>query len=123
LDGVPLAAAVFLRWNRTLVYKFGASDPARLDLRPNHALFWRAVEAAFEDGDSRVDFGRTDADNAGLRAFKSQWGAEETPLVYATSDTAPTARTLAPRLSRRVIQVAPSWVCRVLGERLYRYAS
>ncbi len=121
----PVAAAVFLRWNGTTVYKFGASDPARLDARPNHALFWAAIEASFGDGARSLDFGRSDADNEGLRAFKEQWGAIGRPLVYSSTDGQPRRAGLgwvAPA-SRAVIRFSPPWVCRLAGERLYRFVS
>ena len=35
-----VAGAVFLTWNRTVVYKYGASDPRYWAVRPNNLLFW-----------------------------------------------------------------------------------
>jgi CelD/BcsL family acetyltransferase involved in cellulose biosynthesis len=121
----PIAAAVFLAWNGTCVYKYGASDPDHLRFRPNHLVFWDAIRWACDHGYHTLDFGRTDLSNHGLREFKSSWGAEESPLTYTT------VRGKAPgpahgRLTaavRPVIQHAPPWVCRALGEVLYRYAA
>ena len=56
-DGTPLAGALFLSWNGTTIYKFGASDPEGWRLRPNHALFWTAIQASCLRGDHRFDFG------------------------------------------------------------------
>jgi CelD/BcsL family acetyltransferase involved in cellulose biosynthesis len=124
-EGRPVAGAVFLRWGSAATYKFGASDPRYLRLRPNHLIFWDAISTLAEDGVTTLDFGRTDLDNRGLREFKSGWGATETPLVYTVlGEGVPAlgpgraARALSP-----VIRRSPSWVCRALGERLYRYAA
>jgi CelD/BcsL family acetyltransferase involved in cellulose biosynthesis len=119
--GDPIAGAVFLAWNGTTIYKFGASDPAGWEKRPNHAIFDAAIAAATARGDRRFDFGRTDLDNAGLRAFKASWGARERPLVYSTLPPAAGAGRAARTLGW-AIRRGPEWLCRVSGERLYRYA-
>ena len=80
--GRPVAAAVFLACKGTVVYKFAASDASAWSLRPNHLLIWHAIRGACEQGCRWLDFGRTDAGNAGLRDFKLSWGAAEEPLVY-----------------------------------------
>jgi CelD/BcsL family acetyltransferase involved in cellulose biosynthesis len=125
LDDEPVAAAVFLAWNGTVTYKFGASDPRFLSLRPNHLIFWDTIRWSCEQGFSRLDFGRTDLENHGLREFKSRWGATETPLVYSSLAGAPPD--LAPGPARRalsgLIRRSPPWVCRAVGETLYKYAA
>ena len=67
---------------RTLTYKYGASDVAFLDRRPNNLLFAEAIGYGVEHGFERLDFGRTDYDNPGLRTFKLGWGATEHQLAY-----------------------------------------
>jgi lipid II:glycine glycyltransferase (peptidoglycan interpeptide bridge formation enzyme) len=121
----PVAGAVFLAWNGTVVYKFGASDPAYWHLRPNNLLFWEAIRAACERGDHRFDFGRTELENAGLRAFKSGWGAREEPLVYTYAGRAPAAgaRGLLAAPLEAAIRRAPLWVCRAVGQAAYRHAA
>lgn len=121
----PLAAAVFLRRGARIVYKFGASDPSAWDLRPNHAIFWEAIRTGCETGAEELDFGRTDLGNDGLRSFKAGWGTVERPLVY-TFVGAPSPESSSGRAERAlgvVIRHAPLTVCRILGERLYRYAA
>ncbi|TMJ94026.1 MAG: GNAT family N-acetyltransferase [Actinobacteria bacterium] len=125
VDGRPAAAAVFLAWNGTLTYKFGASDPASWTRRPNHLLFWEAIRWGCEHRYATLDFGRTDFGNEGLRAFKQGWGTIETELVYATLGARAPAlgdRRLTAALGA-VIRRTPSWVCRLAGEALYRYAA
>lgn len=120
----PAAAAVFLVWNRKLIYKFGASDPACWGVRPNHAIFWDAIRRGCELGCEVLDFGRSDLQQQGLREFKSGWGAVERPLVYTTLGAPPRPSSgRAERLLARVIRRSPLWVCRLFGERLYKYAA
>ena len=122
--GAPLAGALFLHWNGTTIYKFGASDSEGLSLRPNHALFWTAIQESCARSDRQFDFGRTDLGNAGLRSFKSGWGGVERPLVY--SSLAPGAAEgregRAARAAAVMIRRSPAWVGRAVGATLYRYA-
>lgn len=119
-----LAGAVFLAWNGTIAYKYGASDPKWLGLRPNEVLFRDVIEWACANGYRTLDFGRTDADAAGLRRFKLGWGCEEAPLLYSVVGGEPprldssSSTALAPLLRR-----SPTWVTRVVGELLYKYAA
>jgi len=121
----PVAAAVFLAWNGTTIYKFGASDPEAWPLRPNHLLFWTAIQESCARRDTRFDFGRTDLDNDGLRAFKSSWGAAERPLVYSAHASAAEGggEGIVGRVLATGIRRGPRWVCRGTGEVLYRYAA
>jgi CelD/BcsL family acetyltransferase involved in cellulose biosynthesis len=121
----PVAGAVFLHWNGAAIYKFGASDPAHWQLRPNNLLFWEAIRAACARGDRTLDFGRTELDNRGLREFKCGWGAREEPLVYTFAGGAQEAESsgLALRVLGAAIRRSPSWVCRAVGEAGYRYAA
>jgi CelD/BcsL family acetyltransferase involved in cellulose biosynthesis len=120
----PVAGALFLHWNGTAVYKYGASDPAHWALRPNNLLFWEAIRAACERGDRLFDLGRTDLANEGLRAFKSGWGAREEPLVYAYAGAPPHRERsrLAGPLGL-AIRRSPLWLCRAVGAAAYRYAA
>jgi CelD/BcsL family acetyltransferase involved in cellulose biosynthesis len=123
----PIAAAVFLAWNGTVIYKFGASDASTWSLRPNHLLFWHAIRVACEQGYRWFDFGRTDVGQAGLRNFKLSWGAAEEPLVYRTlggkPEPASATEGMATRVLGPVIRHGPLLLCRAVGETLYRYAA
>lgn len=125
--GAPIAAAVFLAWHRTVIYKFGASDASAWPLRPNHLLFWHAIRTACEQGYRWFDFGRTDIGQQGLRAFKLSWGAREEPLGYRAlgGRTEPAAATdaMGARAIAPVIRHGPLLLCRAVGEMLYRYTA
>jgi CelD/BcsL family acetyltransferase involved in cellulose biosynthesis len=124
--GQPIAAAVFLAWNETVIYKFGASDEGSWSLRPNHLLFWHAIRTACEQGYRWFDFGRTDLGHEGLRTFKLSWGAVEEPLCYGMVGGTPEAASSegrASRMLRPVIRHGPLLLCRAFGETLYRYVA
>lgn len=119
-----VAAAVFLTWNRSVVYKYGASEPRYWPLRPNNLLFWEAIKWACESGYERLDFGRTDIGSDSLRRFKLGWGTEELPLQYTVLGArVGRGRVEPPRIVRGAIRRLPRWVVRALGEVLYRRAA
>lgn len=122
----PVAGAVFLDWNGTVVYKLGASNPAFWKLRPNNLLLWTAIKEACEQGRGTFDFGRSDADNAGLRRFKSGWGTSEEQLVYSVLGEhrgGPAGHGRLGVAMSACIRRSPAFVCRALGELFYRYAA
>lgn len=118
-----VAGAVFLAWNETVVYKFGASEPAALGLRPNHLVFWEAIRWACESGYRRFDFGRSDPGHTSLQEFKRRWGGVEQELMYAVAGRAPHSERRSSRLVAPVLRRSPLWLGRLVGSALYRYAA
>lgn len=125
-QGRTAAAMVLLRFRQTLYYKFGASDPRWLRLRPNHLLFWNAIRMAAESGCRSFELGRTAVGNRGLMQFKSRWAASRTPLRYFTKPDGSAAfekleggRTAA--LASAAIRRMPPSVLRGLSGMIYRY--
>jgi CelD/BcsL family acetyltransferase involved in cellulose biosynthesis len=121
----PVAGAVFLEWNGRIIYKFGASDHRHWALRPNNLIFWEAIRQGCERGAKILDFGRSDMDDEGLRAFKRSWGAVEEPLVYTTLGRAKdeAGAGSAERLLKPLLRRAPTWVGRGLGQAFYRFTA
>jgi CelD/BcsL family acetyltransferase involved in cellulose biosynthesis len=124
-DGSPAGGAVFLSGSPTLVYKYSASDPSLLRLRPNNLVISTAIEWGCQHGCTALHFGRTDATNTGLRSFKSEWGAEERQLVYSRlgSLSVRGRRTEPGAALSFAIRNSPPIVCRALGSILYRFAA
>ena len=123
LDEVAVAGAVFLTGGRTVVYKFGASEPSWWPLRPNNLIFWDAIRWSCQNGFETFDLGRSEAHHRGLRDFKGGWGTVEEPLVYTVlgkgRPTPPRGASLLSPLIRR----GPLWFCRAIGETAYRYVA
>jgi CelD/BcsL family acetyltransferase involved in cellulose biosynthesis len=117
----PAAAAVFLLGGRTVTYQYGASDPQFWSSRANHLLFWESIRWSSEHQYRLLDFGRSDVDNHGLRAFKSGWGTEESELVYSVLGTRPIRppEALVGAIGP-LIRHSPLWANRLFGRVLYR---
>jgi CelD/BcsL family acetyltransferase involved in cellulose biosynthesis len=122
--GEPVAAAVFLTFNGTVTYKYGASDARKLAKRPNNLLFAETIRWACEAGYETLDFGRTDVGNDGLRAFKRAWGAEEVELAYTYLAERPPkpGPSRRDRLLGATISHSPAFFGRLVGELFYRHA-
>jgi hypothetical protein len=124
-QNVPVATALFLTWNRHLIYKYGASDKRHWRLGANFLVHWTAMEWGCVNGYRTYDFGRTDAGHESLREFKAAWGSTEVPLVYtfpgARSESA--GRGKAAGILSGIIRHSPTLVCRTVGELFYRYAA
>lgn len=124
-DDVVVSGGVFLYFNKTFTYKFGASDTRFLDLRPNNLLFFEMIKYAVENGFRVFDFGKTDSKNEGLRKFKSGWGAEEKPLYYSYYPDYKESKLFEfakDRIVAPVIRHSPKFVCRLIGEAFYKYS-
>lgn len=85
-QGRPVAGMVLFEFNNHVIYKFGASDMAYQQVRPNNLLFWEAIKWYAEKGYKTLHFGRTDRSHEGLRQFKSGWSARESVLQYYRYD-------------------------------------
>jgi hypothetical protein len=77
-EGHIVAGGVFHSFGDTLDLLYNGSDDSRLDLRPNHALYWHAIRWAVEAGHRRLDFGHARPESS-LARFKAQWSAREVP--------------------------------------------
>jgi CelD/BcsL family acetyltransferase involved in cellulose biosynthesis len=125
VGGTLAAAGVFFVHERTLVFKYSASDERIWQARPNHELAWWAIRAACERGFTLFDWGRTDITNDGLRTYKRAFGSREEPLPYSWLGRGPRGVSASPlrRSLSVIIRRSPNWVCQAFGETFYRYAS
>jgi CelD/BcsL family acetyltransferase involved in cellulose biosynthesis len=78
-DGEVVAGAMFLVAGHTLELLYAGSDPRALDARPNHAIYWHAVEWGIAYGVTSLDWGPAPPDSS-LGKFKSQWSADPVPV-------------------------------------------
>jgi len=128
VDGDVVAAALFLEWDGVLYYKFGASVPEQLRLRPNDALYWTALGLATERGLRSVDWGLSDLDQPGLVAFKRKWASvERSVLTLRAGEPAPGpsqrefGRSLGELTSLLTDPRVPDEITERAGAELYRY--
>lgn len=75
----PLAYAIYLAYNDTVLHWTGASFPDSWELRPNNALMWEAIQWACKQNYRFFNFGASPKTAAGLVHFKEGFGGEEKP--------------------------------------------
>lgn len=127
-EGQVIAGTIFLFWRDGCYYKFSASDPHQLSLRPNNLLLWRGMLEAKDRGFSLLDLGRSNAQQEGLIAFKRAFGATEEDLhsiTYGSDDGESEQEEEARRLLQEltglfVDEKVPDSVTEEAGSLLYR---
>ncbi|MBT3800642.1 MAG: GNAT family N-acetyltransferase [Bacteroidetes bacterium] len=78
-----IAGGLFLKHNKTIYFKHGASLNKYWGQHPNHFLIWEMIKRSCDAHYEYFDFGRTGLGNEGLRKFKLNWGSEEKELFYS----------------------------------------
>jgi CelD/BcsL family acetyltransferase involved in cellulose biosynthesis len=124
-----IAGNLCLIWNDVVYYKFGASIPERLDLRPNDLLAWESLRLGRDRGCRWFDWGVSDLDQPGLVFFKQKYATDERRVVVLrhTPDAFDdTIRSDASRVLNELTQLltrddVPDEVAQRAGELLYRY--
>jgi CelD/BcsL family acetyltransferase involved in cellulose biosynthesis len=127
LDGRVIAGAVYLVWQDTVYYKFGASVAEHLGARPNDALHWAVLQEAHEQSLRGLDWGLSDLDQPGLSAYKRKWASVE-GRIHTLNAGGPPAGAL-PGVDRTLHDVTdlltdpavPSEVTAQAGALLYRF--
>lgn len=122
--GEAIGAILLWKGARSWIYAFGASRPESLELRPTHALLWRAIRDAIEAGVG-FDLGRAAPEQEGLVQFKERWGGVASPLAYDYWP-APSGLNVADRDRGPVAWVNRAWSAlpegvAARGAFLYRY--
>jgi hypothetical protein len=123
-DDRPIASILTLSFKKTMVYKYGGSDPRHHRLGGMPFLFWRAIQEAQAQGIEELDLGRSDIHQPGLVAFKDHLGATRTTLTYytcparrkSTAHDSPISR-----FARRVVSHLPDAALDLTGRLLYRH--
>ena len=82
----PIAAAIFFRFGKNALYKYGASDKRFQTLRANNLVMWQGIQFLARYGAEKLHFGRTEQENEGLRRFKLSWNTQEETIDYFRVD-------------------------------------
>jgi hypothetical protein len=85
-DSRPIAAAIFFRFGKNALYKFGASDKRFQEFRANNLVMWQGIQFLVRTGVEKLHFGRTERENDGLRRFKLSWDTQEEIIDYFRFD-------------------------------------
>lgn len=124
-NGQTIAGDLLLQFRDQLTYKFNASDPRFLEVRPNNLLLWKAMHLGAKAGQSTLDLGRCELDNEGLRRFKLLWGAREQRVgYYHYPENVAGSALLSARPTRAALSFfvkhAPNFALEGAGAALYR---
>src|SRR6266513_3256607 len=83
----PIAAAIFFRFGKNALYKYGASDKRFQEFRANNLVMWQAIQFLARNGAEELHFGRTACENGGLRRFELSWDTKEETIDYFRVDS------------------------------------
>ena len=126
-EGSLSSAAIVLRHEGTLYYKFSASDPAHRNIGTNHAVAFGAASHALDIGCTSLDLGRTPVAQPGLVQFKERLGAVGQPVVRSRltgplSDSQREAGEMLGRLTALMVDPdVPDSITEAAGAELYRF--
>ncbi len=119
----PIAAAIFFRFGKNALYKYGASDKRFQEFRANNLVMWQGIQVLARGGAEKLHFGRTECENDGLRRFKLSWDTEEETINYFRVDSsgreclAPTPRDSG--FHKRIFGRLPLVLNRLAGSMIY----
>jgi lipid II:glycine glycyltransferase (peptidoglycan interpeptide bridge formation enzyme) len=119
-----IAGAVFFQFGHKAIFKYGASDPRYLYLRPNNLVMWEAIKRYCQNGFKIFNFGRTELKHKGLLQFKRGWGVKEEILNYYKYDLKENCfviKKVGIKSSYRFFKVMPAPILRFAGNILYRH--
>ncbi|GAB4294790.1 MAG: hypothetical protein Kow0098_16600 [Ignavibacteriaceae bacterium] len=120
-----IASAVYLFYKDKVIYKFGASDMNYQNLRANNLVMWKAICWSAEKGFKKFSFGKTEAENEGLRRFKLGWNTSEEILYSYRIE--PVSKKFIPVISRtsgshtKLFSRMPVFISKILGKLAYRH--
>ena len=123
-DGKEIASILTVQHKDVVVYKYGCSDTAFQNLGGTPFLFWKTIVEAKAAGLTCMDFGRSDADNPGLIAFKDRWGAKSSPLTYlrwSRKQETDLASRRSSSVFKQLFALMPDAVLQATGRFLYRH--
>jgi len=125
-EKIFIAGAVFFHFGGKVIFKYGASDIRRRNLRPNNLVMWEAVRWLRERGFKSLSLGRTEIGNEGLRRFKLALGAEEYPIVYYRYDLKSGSFVKEPEkvspFQAGILNKLPVFILKIIGNVYYRHA-
>jgi hypothetical protein len=118
-----IAAAIFFRFGKNAVYKYGASDKRLQEFRANNLVMWQGIQFLARQRAEKLHFGRTDCENDGLRRFKLSWGTEEETISYFRVDPSGRQRLPPARpdsgFHNRIFGILPLMLNRLAGSMIY----
>ena len=122
--GQPVAGLLTLRHGEKMVYKYGGSDSSFHNLGGVPFLLWQAIKEAKLSGLKVFDFGRSDAENHNLIAFKERWSTSRGTISRWVNPHGPGTHFLEAvkiRIAKRLCAKLPSHALILAGRFFYRH--
>jgi hypothetical protein len=124
-DNDNIAGAIYLKFGKKLLYKFGASYSEFFELRGNNFVMWEAIKKYSSEGFEEFDFGKTEIENAGLRRFKLGWNTEELQIYTTRYDINNNkfleASTKTRGIHNSIFNHSPIFILKFIGNLLYKH--
>lgn len=124
-DNDNIAGAIYLKFGKKLLYKFGASYSEFFELRGNNFVMWEAIKKYSSEGFEEFDFGRTEIENEGLRRFKLGWNTEELQIYTTRYDINNNkfldASTKTQGIHNSIFNHSPIFILKFIGNLLYKH--
>ena len=124
-DNKYISGAIYLKFGKKLIYKYGASYSEYLKYRGNHFVMWEAIKRYKDEGYEEFDFGETDLEHEGLKRFKSGWNANELS-IYTTRYSLKEKNyiqvsPLTQGFHTKIFSNLPISVLKLIGNKLYKH--
>jgi len=123
-EDIIIAAGFILKFKDTFYLEYTASDYTKLDLYPNHKLFWEIIRIAIKNKAKFVDFGRTEVNNSSLVTFKDKWNTTRRQLKYWRIGSEQETKSLAGKNKSVFVKInkhLPKSLLKLQGRILYKY--
>jgi len=124
LGNQVIAAGFILKFKDTFYLEYTASDNSKLNLYPNHKLFWEIIRIAIREKAKYVDFGRTEMNNNSLITFKERWNTKRKRLKYwriGSQAEEPSSTGKGKATFVKINKLLPKSVLQLQGKILYKY--
>ena len=119
-----IAGALYLKFHKKIIYKYGASYPEFNDLRGNHFVMWEAIKKYSSEGFMEFDFGRTEFYHDGLRRFKLGWCTDESYIYTSRIDSnkiAYPSEIKTRGFHNTIFNRSPLFLLKIIGRLIYRH--
>ena len=119
-----VAAGFILKYKDTFYLEYTASDNSKLNLYPNHKLFWEIIKIAIGSKAKFVDFGRTEINNNSLITFKEKWNTSRRLLKYWRVGGQPERKSLSgsgKQFFLKINKCLPKSLLNLQGRILYKF--
>lgn len=124
-DSSYIASAIYFKFGKKLLYKFGASITDNNELRGNFFVMWEAIKKYLSEGFEEFDFGRTELNHEGLQRFKRGWNTDEF-FIYTSRYSVKgkiflTTSTKTDGIHNLIFSHSPIFLLKLVGNSLYKH--